>query len=239
MPAREPDLVPHAVVEGITVTRGHCQGCRVQHSRRTEVFDAVARVHHAPGEVDALVDEAELLRPAAHLLEHAPRHRDGALPDGGHLAAARGVAHADPRHPVARRATAVARDHAQLCEPELRVRRRTGTRRARARRARRARRRRRGRRAGRRARARRPRCARPGCRGPRRARRRGRRRATRSAPSRCRRRRRPRRRPPVAASESSARRSSSGRRPVVRTTQPMAVIGAGRRSGSPRDGRWP
>ena len=85
-------------------------------------------------EVDALVDEAELPRPAADLLEHAAR-RIATAPSHtrGHVARARAVADAQARDPVARRRPAVARLDAQLDERRAPDRRRTSRRRARAR----------------------------------------------------------------------------------------------------------
>ena len=117
--AGEPDAVARAEVVAVLVAGRPVR--RVHRDDVARVADAVAGVHHPPAEVDALVDEAEVARPAADLVEHPPRHRDRTLPHVRDVAAARGVPDAQPRHPLARRRPRAVGDDPQLDEPEARV----------------------------------------------------------------------------------------------------------------------
>ena len=137
----------------------------VQDGDVARVADAVAGVQDAPGEVDALVHEAELGRPAADGLEHAAAASPRRPPT------ARSRRWSGARSPTRRRGTQSRsgappsqRVHAQLQRRRASGRAANARRRGRARRARRGWRRRRGRTAARRARAARRRCGRPGCR---------------------------------------------------------------------------
>src|SRR3954467_7798766 len=102
MTAREPDPVSGPEVARVAVSRRHPPGERMEHGPVSHVVHAVAGVHGAPREVDALVHEPELARPAADLVEHLARHRDGTLPDEGHVAGGGAVAGVQARDPVAR-----------------------------------------------------------------------------------------------------------------------------------------
>src|SRR3954469_23281746 len=102
MTAREPDPVSGPEVARVAVSRRHRGWQRMEHGAVSHVVHAVAGVHGAPDEVDTLVHEPELGRPAADLVEHPARHRDGALPDEGHVAGGGAVAGVQARDPVAR-----------------------------------------------------------------------------------------------------------------------------------------
>src|SRR4051794_37539097 len=102
MTAREPDPVSGAEVARVAVPGGDWSRERVEHGSVCHVVDAVAGIHHAPREVDALVHEPELGRPAACLVEDLSRHRDGALPYEGHFAWFGAGPRVEPRNPVAR-----------------------------------------------------------------------------------------------------------------------------------------
>src|SRR4051812_28665832 len=109
MTSRDPDPVSSAVVARVAVTRRRGDRHRVLRYEVGGVPDAVAPVHHAPRELDPLVDEAVELGPAAHLLEDAARHRHRALPDERHLAGLQATRGPQPGHPVARPGPALAR----------------------------------------------------------------------------------------------------------------------------------
>src|SRR4051812_38497472 len=109
MTAREPDPVSGPVVARVAVSRRDGRRERVEHGAVGHVTHPVARVHGAPGEVDALVHEPELAWPAADLVEHAARHGYGALPDEGHVTGGGPVLGTQAGDPVARAGTAFAR----------------------------------------------------------------------------------------------------------------------------------
>src|SRR3954451_25413179 len=73
-PASRPGIAP---VGGSPRVR---HGLRVARDEVGFVTHPVTRVHYAPGQVDAFVDEAVARVPAADLVEQAARHRDRALP---------------------------------------------------------------------------------------------------------------------------------------------------------------
>src|SRR4051795_3638978 len=122
MTPRDPHPVASPVVARVAVARGRRYRHRVLGHEIGRVPDAIAAVHHPPRELDPLVDEAVKLRPAAHLVEDPPRHRNGPLPDERHLAGLEASRAPQARHPVARPNPTLARLDAQLHEPDVGLR---------------------------------------------------------------------------------------------------------------------
>ena len=79
-------------------------------------------IHHAPAEADAFMDESEVSRPAARLLEHAASNGNRAFPNERDVAGAPWVARPETWNPVAApRAAIVAGFNVELDHAERRV----------------------------------------------------------------------------------------------------------------------